>query len=293
MGRYDRYREEARYVNPYKDYDWDNDGFPGEYVYGDDCYIDPEYGEELWKRIDGFPEYWISDYGRVYSSVSQIFLTPTPGKKGHLYVSLYRNGERYRKYIHRLVAEAFMTNPDNLPMVRHMNDVPSCNELDNLECGTQVDNMRDCIRANRFRYFTEEDREMAMQKRRTPVTAVNLNTGEETEYISQQEAARILGLDQSSISAVLRGVSHRAGRYYFYYTNNPKHIDVKRYKRFRQGERVRAIDLYSGESYVYRNQTEAARALGMSISSISQILSGKLSRIKGYTFESVEEDGYV
>ena len=67
MGRYDRYRDEERYNNPYKDYDWDDEGFPGEFVYGDDCYIDPYYGEERWKQVRDLPYYWVSDMGRIYS----------------------------------------------------------------------------------------------------------------------------------------------------------------------------------------------------------------------------------
>lgn len=282
---------EAKRNDPYHDWDWDNDGFPGEYVYGDDCYVDECYMGELWKRIPGFDDYWVSDAGRIYSAHSDSFLKGSPvGSCGHLDVCLWRNGRRYHRYVHRLVAEAFIPNPHNLPVVRHLDNDPTYNDIENLEWGTCLDNVRDCIDAGRFKYFTEESRELAMQKRRTPVTAVDLRTGEEIDYISQQEAARDLGMSQSSINRVLCGRANSAGRYYFYYTNKPKKIDVSTHVYSRHNALIRAIDLHTGKRYVFRGQTEAAKELGMSVSSVSLILSGKLGQAKGFTFEYVEED---
>lgn len=281
--------------DPYHDYDWDNDGFPGEFIYGDSVYIDDYYMDERWKPVKGFRDYYISDKGRLYSSLSDSFIRPTPtGDSGHLDVTLWINGRRYHRYIHRLVAEAFIPNPYNLPMVRHLDNDPTNNEVENLAWGTQFDNMHDCIKAKRFKYFSEEDREIAMQKRRTPVTAVDLRTGEEIEYISQQEAARDLCMTQGSINRVLRGLNAHACGYYFYFTNEPKPIDFKNYRYSRHGALIKAIDLHSGEEYIFRGQTEAARELGMSISSVSMILSGKMRSSKGWIFEYVdEEDVYV
>lgn len=291
MGRYDRYRDIERCTNPYKDYDWDNDGFPGEFIYGDEYYIDECYGEERWKQVCEFPDYWVSDMGRLYSTISKSFIYGTPtGRCGHIDVSLYKNGRRYHRYLHRMVAEVFIPNPYNLPFVRHLDNDPSNNDVENLAWGTQLDNVRDCIESGRFKHFDDGARELAMQKRRTPIVAVNLKTGEEIDYISQQEAARDLNVDQASINYVLRGLRHHAGGYYFYFTNKPKRIDVASYKYSRHGAPIRAIDLYSDKEYIFKGQTEAARELGLSISSISLILSGKKYQSKGFTFEYVDEE---
>lgn len=69
-------------------------------------------------------------------------ITPQPSVHGHLYVYV---GGRSRP-VHRLVAEAFIPNPDNLPNVLHWNDVPDDNRVENLRWGTQQDNIRDIVR---------------------------------------------------------------------------------------------------------------------------------------------------
>lgn len=202
--------------------DWDLNGFPGEYVYGERLMTD-FYCDERWKRVRDFPDYWISNYGRLWSSISNDFIYGTPtGKCGHIDVSLQCNGYRAHKYIHRMVAEAFIPNPLNLPMVRHLDDDPSNNFVENLAWGTQTDNMRDCINNGNFVYLSNENRELAMQKRRTPVRAINIETGEEIIFISQQEAARYLDLNQSDISNVLLNKRRRTKGWFFMYEDGEK-----------------------------------------------------------------------
>ena len=287
-----RYWDEERYSDPYKDYDWDSDGYPGELVYGDDVYLSDEYLDEVWKPVYGFPGYWVSDCERLYSALSDRFIYGTPtGRLGHVDVSLWRDGKRYHRYLHRLVAEAFIPNPHNYPLVRHLDSNPLNNRVDNLAWGTDLDNVRDCIEAGRFRYLTREDVEKANAVRRTPVVAVNLRTGVETKYISQQEASRDLDMRQGDISGVLRGESRHAHGYYFYYADRPKRIDVSAYRYSRKFAPIRATNLRTGEQWVFHGQTAAAHALGLSLASVCNVLNGKAHQAKGYTFE-YEEDCY-
>lgn len=198
--------------------DWDLNGFPGEYVYGDSVMLHDIYCDERWKRVVDFPEYWISNYGRIWSSITDNFIYGTPNSRtGHIDVCLHCGGRRFHKYIHRMVAEAFIPNPYNLPMVRHLDDDPSNNMVDNLAWGTQIDNMRDCINNGNFAYFTDENREKAMKKRRTPIRAINLQTGEEFKFISQQEAARYINMRQSDISNVVLNKRKSAKGWFFVY----------------------------------------------------------------------------
>lgn len=282
--------DESRYTDPYKDYDFDGDGYPGEYVYGEGEWCDPDYYDELWKRVDGYPGYWVSNYGRVYSEHRRGFIHGTPGKNGHIDLTLHVNKERKHAYLHRLVADAFLNNPKNYPTVRHMDNSPDNNMAWNLRWGTDYDNVHDCIDSGRFRYFKKEDIEKANAVRRTPIVAVELKTGREIEYISQQEACRDLGITQGAINRVLRGLSKHASGYYFYFVNNPKPIDVSSYRYSRKFAKIRAINVETGESYIFNGQTEAAKSLGLSIASISNILSGKTHRAKGYTFGYVDEE---
>ena len=203
----------ARY---YDDYDWDVDGFPGEYVFGDDCYVADYYMDERWKPVRHFPGYWVSNKARVYSNTSNTFIYGTPLRSGHIDITLHRNGQRYHKYLHRMVAEAFIPNPTNLPIVRHLNDNQSENEPWNLDWGTQLDNVHDCIRNGNAYRLSREDIERANAVRRTPIVAECVVTGKLSYFISQQEAARVLRINQSSINAVLHGRRKTAGGYIFF-----------------------------------------------------------------------------
>lgn len=275
-------------------HNWDIVGYPGEYVHGDDVYIDEYHMDERWLPIRYFPEYWVSTKGRVWSTVSNWFVYGSPtGRCGHIDISLQRYGVRHHRYMHRLVAEAFIPNPHNYPIVRHLDDDPNNNCVENLAWGTCLDNVHDCISSGRFKYFTPEDIEAANQKRRKAVVAVNLRTGEETRFISQQEASRVLGFRQASISAVVLGKNRHVNGYYFYEDDgrgNP--INVRNYRYIRHKAPIRAIDLRSGEEFIFNGQTEAARKLGVHVSSISMILSKKANSTKGYTFEYIDEEEY-
>lgn len=112
--------------------------------------------EEIWKPVVGYEGlYEVSDHGRVRSLDRRlphnghtrffpgVILKPSSHKQGYLTVKLRGGG---RHFIHRLMAEAFIPNPDNLPLVRHLNDVETDNRLENLAWGTWSDNSEDSVR---------------------------------------------------------------------------------------------------------------------------------------------------
>lgn len=278
----------------YDGYDWDSDGFPGEYVYGDDVYVDDYYMDERWKPVVGAPDYWISTKARVWSHVDSRFIEGYTNEKGYTDFSLYVNGYRIRDSLHRMLAKAFIPNPHGYPMVRHLDDNPFNNDLDNLAWGTQLHNMRDCIDNGHFRYFTREDIEHANAVRRTPIVAIRLRDGKAQHFISQQEAARQLGIDQSCINSVLRGKSRAAGGYYFVFERFfDEHNDYRVRNYQRRKIPLKAINMTTGEVRIYSRAREAARDLNISESSISIILRGKAHTAKGWTFEDVDpEDEY-
>ena len=77
---------------------------------------------ETIKQIRNFPDYYISDTGRVFSNKkgSLIMLVPRKTNSGYFQVGLWKNGKCYNRYIHRLVAEAFIPNNDNKRDVNHI-----------------------------------------------------------------------------------------------------------------------------------------------------------------------------
>lgn len=84
------------------------------------------------KAIKGYEDYLISDTGMVYSLKSQKYLKPWKGTHGYYQVTLCKNGSNYHKCVHRLVAEAFIENPNNKPTVDHINRDKADNRVENL-----------------------------------------------------------------------------------------------------------------------------------------------------------------
>lgn len=113
---------------------------------------------EIWKDVVGFEGlYEVSNFGRVKSKerideyVSngtimhrrrrEAILFPKKIKTGYLQVTLYKNGKCVYSRVHRLVAEAFLPNPDNLPIVNHKDEIKTNNFVNNLEwCTIEYNN---------------------------------------------------------------------------------------------------------------------------------------------------------
>ena len=89
--------------------------------------------EEIWRDIKGYEGlYKISSYGRVYSHYKKDCLKPG-NNRGYLYVNLYKKGKNNTCKIHRLVAEAFILNPNNYEEVNHKDENKQNNRVENLE----------------------------------------------------------------------------------------------------------------------------------------------------------------
>ena len=92
--------------------------------------------QEIWKDISGFEGFYeISSYGRVRSVKSGKILSTSKcgGCRGYLSVCLSKNGKRYGKLVHRLVAEAFIPAIEGLSEVNHKDEDKTNNRVDNLE----------------------------------------------------------------------------------------------------------------------------------------------------------------
>ena len=102
--------------------------------------------EEIWKDIDGYEGlYQVSNLGRVKSfnynrTGKEMNLKPvnTCNGFGYLYVNLNKNGKTRLFYIHRLVAKAFLENPDHKSDVNHKDENKTNNCVENLEWWNQI-----------------------------------------------------------------------------------------------------------------------------------------------------------
>lgn len=105
--------------------------------------------QEIWNEIKGFGgNYSVSSEGRVRSNGllkgknSKVRILKTElSKKGYLRVGLTKDGKQKKYLVHRLVAIAFLDNPNNLPEVNHRNEIKTDNRVENLEWMSRRDNM--------------------------------------------------------------------------------------------------------------------------------------------------------
>ena len=93
-------------------------------------------------QIKNYPNYWIDDQGEVYNETTQKILTGSIGENGYKYYRLTKNGKKKMFYAHRLVAEAFLENTKNLPVVNHKDGNKLNNTIDNLEWVSYSDNAK-------------------------------------------------------------------------------------------------------------------------------------------------------
>ena len=156
--------------------------------------------KEIWKDIDGFQgRYQISNLGNVMSlnynnTGKSKLLKPMPNQKGYLSVALSKNNHRTMKQIHRLVAEAFIPNPDNLPQVNHIDENPKNNMLSNLEwCDAKYNN----------NYGNRNNK--IQQKISHKTYQYDLDGNLIAVWPSQSEASRQLNISLGNINDVIKG----------------------------------------------------------------------------------------
>ena len=94
------------------------------------------------KYIKNYDNYLIFDTGEVFNTITKKFLSGSIGKNGYKYYRLSKNNKKQMFYAHRLVAEYFIENPCNLPVVNHKDGNKLNNYKDNLEWISYSDNTK-------------------------------------------------------------------------------------------------------------------------------------------------------
>ena len=204
--------------------------------------------KEIWrdigeiKGIDYTGLYQISNYGQVRSLdrydnlkhfrkgkilIQQLYT-------GYLYVSLCKNGKIKMYRVHRLVAEAFIPNPDNLPQVNHINEIKTDNRLENLNLMTPKENINwgtaneRRSNSNKGKKRSEEirrkigdaERGVYNTKKSKPVLQIDKDTNEIiAEFPSMMEVERQLGIRNQHISHCCKGKRNICGGYKWKYKN--------------------------------------------------------------------------
>ena len=202
--------------------------------------------EEI-KRVRGWPGYTISNKGKLYKDGIRV---KTFRHKNYERCKIYKiEGDikiRKNVKIHRLVAEAFLPNPDNLPIVMHLDDDTYHNKSTNLKWGTQKENIKQAVSDGRFNQCKRFGKDNPMYGKIGPMRgrkginhpaygntsmlgkklsdeakkkisiAASLNIRIDYNRVkklrikgySQQKIAKIMGIHQTSVSKILRKIKY-------------------------------------------------------------------------------------
>lgn len=142
---------------------------------------------EYWKQIKGYPHLLVSRDGKVWTTKYNRYLRPFVTNRGYLRIGLNKDKVIKTVGVHRLVAEAFIPNPGNLPCVDHIDGNKLNNNVENLQWISTSEN---CRKAYKY-----------ADKPFTPIICIE--TGK--VYRSKAHAARDLHISSAIMSSLLKG----------------------------------------------------------------------------------------
>ncbi len=182
---------------------------------------------EEWKDIEGYEGlYRISNCGNVMSLIKNRVMTPAACGSGYLKVMLCKEKTYKNKMIHRLVAEAFIPNPENKRTVNHIDGNKHNNDVSNLEWNTYSENLKHAYKHG-LNYWCE-----GKGKEQRAVCKIDQFTGEILKtYHSIGDAYKENGIfSQATIIDVCKGKKMTAGGYVWRYAEDTRYLED--YKRF-------------------------------------------------------------
>ena len=157
--------------------------------------------EEIWKDIEWHKgSYKVSNMGRVQSIRRKKFKDTYLDKRGYVKVCLCYNYTQKIFSVHRLVAKAFIPNPNNYPQVNHKDENKQNNNVDNLEWCT---NKYNCNYGNKPKKCKESALRLQLNKRK--ITIYDINGKYVDSYRSMMDAAKLLKCSYENVQSVVYG----------------------------------------------------------------------------------------
>ena len=232
-------------------------------------YLDP-LTECRWEEHPYEMNILVSTNGRVlsYKSGKQYELKPSDNGRGYLTVSI---GARNPRYVHDLVAETYIPNPNNYSEINHIDGNKKNNCVSNLEWCTRHDNLKHA-------------REMGLLNCQKQIRIVE--TGE--VFRSQNECARHIGGSASGIHDCRSGrhETHR-GYHFEFQDDNGGWYSVERRKPRSIEKKVKVLET----GITYDSITKCAEAISGTVPGIVSCKSGRQETHRGYHFDFLENEG--
>lgn len=170
--------------------------------------------KELWKDIPNFEGlYQVSNLGKVksfrrspkFGCQPEYILNPSTSENGYANVTLYDGKSRHKFLVHRLVANSFIPNPDNLPQINHKDENRLNNRVDNLEwCTAEYNNA----------YGTAKFRMIDTKSR--PIEQLTVDGQVLAVYRSTRIASELLGINRGTLKSAISKQSQCNGYYWRY-----------------------------------------------------------------------------
>ena len=173
--------------------------------YNDIDMSEEEYDAEEWTPIMGHPTYSVSQFGRVSNNKKEKVLKMCVNSSGYKKVVL--NGKN--KYVHRLVAEALIPNPDNLPEVNHKDGNKWNNRVENLEWVDKSENAKHAFEMGLRTVSGYTKYRVSRTAHRFSVAEVEDIHRMYDEGMTKQEIADMIGCYSSTICNILNGKTYR------------------------------------------------------------------------------------
>lgn len=216
--------------------------------------------EEIWKPIAGFHNYQVSNRGRIKNIKTGKVLKNVINSHGYAFVQLCNgSGLITQITVHKLVAQAFIPNPNNLPQVNHLDEDKTNNDVINLEWCTPSQNIRHSAHQQSCR-----------------INQLSLDGKFIRTWDSSHDIERELGYDQGHIIPCCKGKRKTANGFRWEYVDPSQQRKVNR--------PVAAITKDGEYVAEYKSAAEASRSLKISKSCVYMCLNGTYKSTNGLRF---------
>jgi hypothetical protein len=156
---------------------------------------------EIWKSIKGYEGlYEVSNLGNVKRKGFEL---KKIDRNGYYRVCLQKNKKRNWRSINRLVAEAFIPNPENKPQVNHINAIKTDNRVENLEWTTGIENIRHARKMGLYPKMKQSDNHRKILKDTNSKKVVDITNG--TIYDCVSDLALLISIPKSTLIHYLIG----------------------------------------------------------------------------------------
>ena len=214
---------------------------------------------EEWRDVKGYENlYQVSRKGRVRSSHKGYWevLTSVVNRHGYNQYLFHKNGKRKNMRGNRLVAEAYILNPDNLPFVNHKDENPANDCVDNLEWCTAKYNVN---------YGTARQRTSINHSKNRPVCMFDVDGAFIREFYNLNEAAKYI---QGKHTCILRCCCNKVFCYKGYIWRYKEDVDsiadaIRQYKKSKTTNRKIEVRI-KGQIKIFNSMSQASKELGIS-----------------------------